>query len=155
MRLTSPTFEDGGWIPRENIVRGDDLSPELHLEGLDTEAVSIAITLDDASHPLFPDYNHWCIWNIPACESIPAALPAGAHIQSPFAAQQGMAYGRHRYKGPKPPLDKCHTYVFTAYVLDCMVELSSDSDRDALLEAMEGHILQQATLTCRNQRGKQ
>ena len=68
--VTSPAFQEGGWIPAECSGRGADRSPELRLDGLRKEAVSLAVTLDDASHPIFPNYNHWVIWNLPALSLI-------------------------------------------------------------------------------------
>jgi phosphatidylethanolamine-binding protein (PEBP) family uncharacterized protein len=59
--VTSPSFKENDWIPIENSAHGKDVSPQLQLDGLLEIAESIAITLDDASHPLFPNYNHWII----------------------------------------------------------------------------------------------
>ena len=50
-------FEEGDWIPIRYTGRGEDLSPELELIGIAPGAKSIAITLDDASHPIFPNFN--------------------------------------------------------------------------------------------------
>ena len=61
-------------------------------------------------------------------------------------AVQGLAYGRHCYKGPKPPLHSSHKYCFTFYVLDCPLALTAGSRKRALLAAMQGHVLQTATL---------
>lgn len=67
---------------------------------------------------------------------------------------QGRAYGRNRYKGPKPPLRWIHTYVFTVYALDCRLNLSPTCRKPDLLAAMEGHILQRATLSGQFQSGR-
>lgn len=145
--ISSPAFEEGGWIPVENSARGYDFSPELHISGIDENAVSLAIKMDDASHPLFPNYNHWLIWNLPVQETIPAAIPAGKDIPKLPGAVQGMAYGKKCYKGPKPPLKTIHTYTFTVYALDCMISLSEKSKFSDLSQAMRGHVLQKGTLS--------
>ncbi|WP_195986106.1 YbhB/YbcL family Raf kinase inhibitor-like protein [Clostridium sp. D33t1_170424_F3] len=154
LTLTSPAFTEGGWIPLDHTARGKDLSPELRLSGLDVKAVSLAVTMDDASYPLFPNYNHWVLWNVPAQEVIPAAIPAGGSIPVLSGAIQGVAYGRNRYKGPKPPLKAVHSYTFTVYVLDCTVSLPPHCRRTDLLAEIEGHILQRATLTGKFQNGR-
>ncbi|QOX62403.1 YbhB/YbcL family Raf kinase inhibitor-like protein [Anoxybacterium hadale] len=146
LTVKSNAFEEGGLIPIRYTARGEDLSPDFELEGIVDHAESIAITCDDASHPLFPNYNHWVIWNIPVQEIIKEGIPRGATVDSLGGAIQGIAYGRNRYKGPKPPLNAFHTYVFTVYVLDCKIDLSPKSRKRDLLNQMEGHILQQATL---------
>ena len=87
------------------------------------------------------------IWDLPAGPVIPAAIPAGAKL--PSGARQGAGYGVHRYAGPKIPrfLRGTHRYRFTVYALDCRLSLPADSDKRALLRAMEGHILQSASIT--------
>ncbi|GAU78836.1 YbhB/YbcL family Raf kinase inhibitor-like protein [Fusibacter sp. 3D3] len=147
LKIWSEAFKEGDWIPNLYSARGEDRSPSIHLEGIHAEAQSIAITMDDASHPLFPNYNHWLIWNLPVQNSIPEAIPHGEIIENLGGAIQGRAYGRHRYKGPKPPLKTIHTYVFTVYILDCKCALSPKSRKRDLLVEMEGHILQKSTLT--------
>lgn len=145
--VSSPAFAEGGWIPVEHSARGCDFSPALQISGIDEKAVSLAIKMDDASHPLFPNYNHWLIWNLPVQATIPAAIPTGKDIPELPGAVQGMAYGKNRYKGPKPPLKSTHTYTFTVYALDCMISLSEKSKASDLDRAMQGHILQTGTLS--------
>lgn len=139
-------FEEGDWIPIRYTGRGEDLSPELELIGIAPGAKSIAITLEDASHPIFLNFNHWVIWNLPVQSVIPEGIAHGKYVGS-LGTTQGKAYGRHKYRGPKPPLKAIHNYVFTVYILDCKIELDAGSRKRDLLNKMEGHILQQATLT--------
>lgn len=146
LKVQSNAFQEGDWIPIRYSARGEDVSPCIELTGIDLKAQSIAITLDDASHPIFPNYNHWVIWNIPIQNVIPEAVPRVKVVENLGGAIQGTAYGKNRYKGPKPPLKSIHTYVFTVYVLDCKCELSHKNKKSDLLKHMDGHILQQATL---------
>ena len=125
--------------------RGRDESPEIVLEGRDPGGASLAVTLEDVTHPLFGTMAHWLIWNIEPTDRIPAAIPHGKEVDSLFA-RQGLAYGWHRYRGPKPPRGKTHTYRFTVYVLDERLDLSARSRRKALLRAIEGHVLQRAVI---------
>ena len=147
LTVKSNAFAEGSLIPIRYTARGADLSPDFELAGIAENAKSIAITCDDASHPLFPNYNHWLIWNIPVQEVIPEGIPRGATVDRLGGAIQGLAYGRNRYKGPKPPLKALHTYVFTVYVLDCKMDLGANARKRDLMNRMEGHILQQATLS--------
>ena len=147
LRIKSSAFDEGMWIPVKHSARGEDLSPDFEISGIDPNAKSIAITLDDASHPLFPNYNHWVIWNIPVQEIIPEGIPHGKPIGSLGGAVQGVAYGRNKYKGPKPPFKLIHTYVFTLYILDCKLDLAASGRKRDFIEKMNGHVLQQATLS--------
>ena len=125
---------------------GQDISPEFVIENLSPDAKTIAITLEDISHPL-KGFTHWVIWNIPAAEVIEKAIPAGRSVDLYKNAKQGRAYGWHRYAGPKPPRGKSHLYRFTLYALDCEIDLSANIFKKSFLKMSEGHILQKGELT--------
>ena len=143
--IKSPCFAHGARIPTENTGYGADVSPELVLTGLSQDAVSIAIIMNDMDHPI-PAYNHWLIWNIPAATVIPGNIPPGERVDGLGGAVQGIGYGKHQYRGPKPPFRWSHVYHFHVYALDCFLNLPSTSRKRDLLEGMHGHILQQALL---------
>lgn len=145
LTVSSPSFEDGGLIPIKYTGYGEDISPELVLSGLSKRAVSIAIIMNDMDHPI-PAYNHWVIWNIPAVPLIPENIPHGKRVECLGDAIQGRGYGKHRYRGPKPPFRWSHIYHFNVLVLDCSLDLPSTARKKDLLAAMQGHILQQAVL---------
>lgn len=146
IEVTSSAFENMGVIPDRYTGRGEDVSPELTLSGLSGEAVSIAIIMDDLDVPWASNYTHWVIWNIPAQGTIPEAIPHGAAVPALGNAQQGMAYGQNRYRGPMPPFGT-HRYQFHIFVLDGMLELDSTAEKADLLAAMDGHILQYGSIT--------
>lgn len=152
LHISSPAFEPEGWIPNRHSGFGEDTSPELHIDGITVDAASMVITLDDLGHPIQPGYNHWVVWNIPPMSVLPEHLPKGAAIEQPFHMEQGIAYGKHCYRGPKPPLNWNHGYCFTVYILDTMLTISTDSDKATVLKAMEGHVLQKGCLHGKYQR---
>jgi len=119
--------------------RGQDLSPELLIKNLSPDARTLAVVLEDMSHPM-KGFTHWVIWNLPAVDKIPGAIPAGRAV--PNGAVQGVAYGLHRYAGPKPPRRMRHTYRFTVFALNCRLDLNSAARKKNLLQEAEGHILQ-------------
>ena len=139
-------IDDGGVIPIGHTGRGQDMSPEFLIWNLSPQAKTLAITLEDLNHPI-RDFTHWVIWNIPAGERIKAGIPAGKSVPSLGNAKQGVAYGRHRYAGPKPPPFASHRYRLTVYALDCVLGLSSNARKKHFLKAAEGHILQKGSLT--------
>lgn len=143
LQVRCPDMENGKFHI-DHTGRGQDLSPELILENLSPEAVTLAVTLEDLSHPL-KNFTHWVIWNLPAADKIPGAIPAGKTL--PGGGVQGVAYGLHRYAGPKPPRGKTHTYRFTVYALDCTLDLSSGARKKVFLRAAEGHILQSGSIS--------
>ncbi len=146
--ITSPSFEDGGMLPVQFTGFGEDVSPELVLENLSEDAKTIAVSFCDEDMPFTDEYCHWVCWNIPATSRIPQGIPSGATIEKPFHAVQGIGYGRHKYRGPKPPFHSKHNYHFTVYVLDAELNLPSSATLKDVKQAMEGHIIQEATTRC-------
>lgn len=147
--ITSPSFQNDGRIPTKHTGFGEDISPAFALSNLVPEATSIAIIMDDLDIPIIRSLNHWLIWNIPKLETIPENIPYGCTVASLGNAKQGVGYGRNRYRGPKQPIfvRNMHRYLFRFYVLDCFLNLDSNARKSDLLEAMEGHIIQQGSIT--------
>ena len=143
LHIRCPGIEDGKFL-LDHTGRGRDLSPELILENLSPAAVTLAVTLEDMSHPI-KNFTHWVIWNLPAADRIPGAIPAGKTTLD--GGVQGVAYGLHRYAGPKPPRRTQHTYRFTVYALDCALDLSPASRKKVFLRAAEGHVLQRGSIS--------
>lgn len=139
-------IENGGKFPIENTGRGQGGSPEFVLQNLSPEAKTIAVALEDLSHPI-KEFTHWLIWNIPAAHRIKGGIPAGGHIPELGGACQGVGYGFHRYAGPKPPKGKTHIYRFSLYALDCKLQLSAHSRKKSFLKKAKGHILQKGSIT--------
>ncbi len=154
LRVSSPSFFDGGPLPARHTGFGEDVSPAFTLRDLDARAAALAIVMDDLDIPLLPAYTHWLIWNLPPLAHVPEALPHGETLPGFGDARQGIGYGRHRYRGPKPPLFEWrrHRYVFRFYALDARLTLPADARKGALLRAMDGHILQQGCImgVCRS-----
>lgn len=141
--ITSNAFKNGGAIPVKYTGKGEDVSPDLELSNISPQAKSIAIIMDDLS---IGSFNHWVIWNIPPMKKIPEAIPRGVGTGILGGAVQGKGYGINQYKGPNPP-SGTHKYKFNVFVLDTLLNLSSNMGKSELLKQMEGHILQYGTIT--------
>ncbi|MDE7209554.1 MAG: YbhB/YbcL family Raf kinase inhibitor-like protein [Clostridia bacterium] len=139
-----PDFTNDEPFPIDHTGRGKNISPQIVIENLSKDARTIAITLEDISHPI-KNFTHWVIWDIPATNIIEKAIPAGKYI-SDIGATQGIAYGVHKYAGPKPPRGKTHRYRFTIYALDCKLNLSAGKRKKQFLKQAEKHILQKGCL---------
>ena len=74
-------IDDGGIIPIENTKRGQNKSPEFLIWNLSPKAKTLAITLEDLTHPI-ENFTHWIIWNIPASNRIKSGIPAGKTVPS-------------------------------------------------------------------------
>lgn len=138
-------MKNGSEFPIEYTGRGQDLSPEFTIKNLSPMAQTLAITLEDLSHPI-KNFTHWLIWNIPATDKLEKGIPAGKTVPTLGNARQGIAYGLHRYAGPKPPKGKTHSYRFTVYALDREIYLNVRSTKKRFLKNAAPHILQKGSL---------
>ena len=148
LEFTCIGIDTDGKFPLENTGRGQDISPGFLIKNLSSRAKTLAITLEDLSHPV-KDFTHWLIWNIPATSQVHSGIPSGNHVSALGGACQGIGYGFHRYAGPKPPKGKTHTYRFTVYALDCELRLSVHSLKKAFLKKADGHIIQKGNITAK------
>lgn len=139
MILTSPSFENGGMIPKKFTCDGGDINPELHIGNVPAGAKSLALIMHDPDAPLAGGFTHWVLWNI---------APGTAVIKQesiPPGAREGMSSGAPGYKGPCPHKGT-HHYEFHLYALDAALELSASADKTGLTAAMQGHIIEEAEL---------
>ena len=145
LTITSPAFENDGKIPVEYTGHGADISPELHISALPEGTKSLAVLMDDIDHPI-RGYSHWVLWNLPPQQVVPMDIPHGERLADLGGAMQGIGYGRHRYRGPKPPFNWSHRYRFTVYAVDTMLDLPAKSRKRHVKQAMKGHILAKGEL---------
>ena len=147
LKLTSSDFSDGGEIPRECGYKNGNRAPRLKWNSWDAFPdgirwpTSFALIMDDpdAMEAVGKVWVHWVVWNIPTKQD---QLPQG----SADGAEGMTDFGEVGYGGPAPP-DKRHTYVFKLYALDCKLDLPDKSTKADVEKAMEGHIVDLATLT--------
>ncbi|WP_165170413.1 YbhB/YbcL family Raf kinase inhibitor-like protein [Adlercreutzia sp. ZJ242] len=152
LEVTSPQFENEGWMPDSLAGYAEDNSPELIVGGIPEGAMTLALVMDDLDHPLVKGFNHWVAWNLPPSSRIPGSIPRGATMENPIRIEQGIGYGKHGYRGPKPPFNWNHRYRFTVYALDAQIDISADSRKEELMEAIENHVLASGTLIGKYQR---
>ena len=138
MVLSSPAFENNGAIPSVYTCDGSDISPPLAITNVPKNTQSLALIVEDPDTPVGV-VTHWIVWNIPPQKS---QFDKGEKIEFP----QGMTvFGTIGYGGPCPP-SGIHRYFFKLYALDAVLDLVDGSTKDSLIQAMDGHILEQTTL---------
>ena len=146
LTIRSPAFAEGGEIPTQYTCEGADLSPPLVFSGVPPAAKSLALIADDpdAPDPRAPKtvYVHWVLHDLPPDatglpEAVqPKALPAGARVGR-------NDFGRSGYGGPCPPIGR-HRYFFKLYALDTMLGDLGSVTKSRLLQAMKGHVVEEA-----------
>jgi Raf kinase inhibitor-like YbhB/YbcL family protein len=148
LTISSPSFHPGGEIPSVHTCEGADRAPPLLFSGVPAGAKSLALVVDDpdAPDPKAPKmtYVHWVLHDIPpTC----AGLPEGATVKDlPAGAREGTNdWKRLGYGGPCPPIGR-HRYFFKLYALDRVLGDLGKPTKTKLLEAMKGHVLEEAQL---------
>ena len=138
MILSSSAFENNGTIPLVYTCDGSDISPPLTITNVPKNTQSLALIVEDPDTPR-GTVTHWIVWNILPQKS---QFVEGEKIDYP----QGInVFGTVDYKGPCPP-SGTHRYFFKLYALDTILDLVDGSTKDNLMEAMNGHILEQSAL---------
>lgn len=143
LTLSTPAFDDGDPIPEKYGYEVDNVNPPLVVSGVPDDAASLALVVDDpdAMEPAGKIWDHWVVWNIPPGVEI----PEGWDPTTDGATEGRNDFDETGYGGPAPP-DREHTYRFKLYALDTTLDLPTSAGKDALEDAMEGHILDEAQL---------
>lgn len=149
IQITSDAFRPGGPIPAEFTADGPNVSPPLKWAALPHGTKELALIVEDPDAPRPEPYVHWVLYKIPpAAGGLPGHLPQQAKLNSPPRALQGKnSFGKTGYGGPAPPVGHgTHHYHFRLYALDQSLEVREGLDKDALLAAMSGHVLDEGDL---------
>ena len=145
--LSTQAFPRGGVIPSTYTCEGGDISPPLDWQRLPPSAVSLALIIEDpdAPDPADPQtiWTHWVLYNLPPEDNF--GLPEAVRHLPPGTLEGKNDWGRTGYGGPCPPIGE-HRYMHKLYALDTMLPDLGEPDREALIAAMQGHILQVSTL---------
>ncbi|TLM67584.1 MAG: YbhB/YbcL family Raf kinase inhibitor-like protein, partial [Actinobacteria bacterium] len=145
MRLTSTQFAEGATLPATSAKTQGNRSPALAWEDRPSQTLSYVLVCVDRA-PIARNWVHWLVVDIPPGMT---TLPDGASLNSmPDTARElKNGFGELGWGGPQPPAGSgVHTYEITVYALDvATLDVGEDADLDAVLEAMEGHVLATGT----------
>jgi Raf kinase inhibitor-like YbhB/YbcL family protein len=139
MKISTRAFSELRPIPERFTADGDNVNPPLAISDVPPKAKSLALIVDDPDTPMGA-WTHWLVWNIKSnTKAIPEnTTPPGAIVGSNDASLP-------KYVGPSPPRGT-HRYVFRLYALDAKLDLPPGADRDALDQALQGHVIAKAEL---------
>ncbi len=150
MKITSSAFQDGGKIPLKYVMPGaggQNVSLPLSWSGAPQGTQSFALSIVDP-HPIARNWVHWLVINLPPGAT---GLEEGASGKKmpPGAAELKNSFGALGYGGPQPPRGSGdHPYVVTVYALSApKLELGANTDLARFQAALEGKVLEKATIT--------
>ena len=138
-------FKKDGPIAVEHAADGDNASPALDWSAGPDGTKSYVLISDDPDASKPKPFTHWLAYDIPAATlKLREGIPGTPVLQEPKGMKQGAnSMGSVGYTGPKPPVgDPAHRYHFQVFALDvATLDLEPGAKRDAVLKAMEGHVL--------------
>jgi len=142
--ITSSAFSEGGFILPRYTCDDLNISPPLEWQS-SQEGESWALICDDPDAPS-GIWTHWVIFNLPPqTRNLPEHVMGREELEN--GALQGLnTWGTIGYRGPCPS-QGVHHYSFKIYLLDTRLDLPAGSTPQDLMEAMEGHVLDQGQLT--------
>ncbi|SMO49053.1 YbhB/YbcL family Raf kinase inhibitor-like protein [Fodinibius sediminis] len=150
LQLSSPAFEQNEKIPSVYTCDDRNISPPLEWSQVPGETRSFAIIFDDPDAPS-KTWVHWLLYNIPGdWTGLEAQVEEDEEIAG--GALHGVNdFGNYGYGGPCPP-GGTHRYHMKLYALDTLLEIDPGVMKKELLQAMEGHVIEQAELVGRYSR---
>ena len=141
IQLSSSAFADGASIPKVYTCDGADVSPPLDWSGLPSGVQSLALIVDDPDAPR-GTWVHWVVYGLaPDLRNLPQDASGVAFISGT------NDFGNADYGGPCPPSGPAHRYFIRLYALDSTLDLEGGATKSQLLNAMDGKIIAQGTLT--------
>jgi Raf kinase inhibitor-like YbhB/YbcL family protein len=143
LEVTTPSFGDGSPIPARHVA-DHNVSPALAWRGVPAQTREVVVLVEDPDAPAPKAFVHWSVYGVsPRVTSLPEGV--GTATVLPEGATEGKnSLGETGFFGPKPPRGHgIHHYHFQVFALDAPLGLGPGVDRDALVEAMRGHVLAQ------------
>jgi len=137
LRIDS-NFGDVGFIPKRYSYDFGNIIPPIRITGVPKSAKSLVLIIDDKDGDF---ENHFLVWNIPPQTKLieEGTLPYDAIIGR-------NDFGLLDYIGPLAD-KKNHRYEFRIYAIDKVLYLGNNQTKEAILKAIEGHILDECSIT--------
>lgn len=144
LELHSVAFE-GEMIPSRYTCDGDNVSPPLSWDSVPKETESLVLMLEDIDS-VKGVWSHWVVYDLP-----PGVSEMKAEIPQIKSLTGGGAQGRNDfdeigYGGPCPSDGKAHRYVVRLFALDERLGLAPGATREEVLEAIDGHVIEEIKL---------
>ena len=138
MKLASPAFIQGAAIPKEYSCDGGNSVPVLKITDVPKIAKTLALIMEDPDASM-GTFVHWLVWNIAPDSLVISDKEIGKYFQGKNSAE------KIGYLGPCPP-HGTHRYIFKLYALDRTLTLQPGATKHHLVQAMAGHVVEEAEL---------
>lgn len=154
--LSNPAFAAGGRLPVRFTADGERVSPPLIWADVPEATESLALIVEDPDAPSNNPLVHAIVWRMPPTER---RLAEGA-IAADREESEDADIGRNSFLSegwlpPDPPTGHGeHDYVFQLFALAGVPELGHSPRRNAVVDAITGHVLAVGVLIGTYSRGE-
>lgn len=145
LEIKSASFKNGDFIPAKYTCKGEDISPPLEWVDIPESTKSFALISDDPDAPA-GTWVHWVIYDIPAGKKGLSEATKKDKVLEDGSKQGLNDFHRIGYGGPCPPPGSVHRYFFKLYALDADLDLKPGLTKNDLVNAIEGHVIEEASL---------
>ena len=144
IKITSSSFEEGGFIPKKYTCDSTNVSPPLEWSGIPGSIKELALICDDPDAPM-GTWVHWVLYDLPFnINKLPENAPTDKVLEN-GTTQGTNDFHKIGYGGPCPP-GETHRYFFKIYALDTELNLEPGKTKTELIKSIEGHILAEGQL---------
>ncbi|MBD3240297.1 MAG: YbhB/YbcL family Raf kinase inhibitor-like protein [Chitinivibrionales bacterium] len=148
MELRSPAFERDGAFPVKYTRDGDNASPPLSWADVPEQTQELALIFENVTPHTQKPYAQWLLYGMaPQTRELPEGL---LHRRQPEMAGEPVHgkndNGNVGYDGPLGVQNKRIHFVFRLYALDKSLDVKEGLTADALREAMQDHVIEEAEL---------
>lgn len=143
MQIWSSAFGRDEFMPTQYTCDGANISPPLEWQDLPDDTQSLVLIVEDPDAP-HGTFTHWVLYDLPtSCQALAENVDL-AKLNG--EVKQGKNdFAKLMYGGPCPP-DGTHRYFFKLYALDQRLNLPAGASKADVLEAMNDHVLDSATV---------
>lgn len=140
LNIESSAFKNGSYIPTKYTCDGINVSPELRISEIPSNAKSIVLLMFDPDAP-GGVFWHWVFYGIkPDQAIIPENIVKNDYTD--YGINGLNSFGSIGYGGPCPPRgDKPHRYVFLVLALDIESSWSPRLSYRDVVDMIKGHVI--------------
>ncbi len=147
LKVTSPSFKEGGAIPVQFTADGDGIFPGVAWDGLPPQTESVVLLMEDADIPFFRPVTHAIVHSI--APEIGELEPGAVKRRMWGPSPEGWACGRNflgatGWTPPSPPPGHgAHRYAFQVFALNARPSFPYPPSRAGLMRRIQPHLVAQ------------
>ena len=134
--VRSVAFEPAMPLPISCTVDGVGAPPPISFDGIPEAAKSVVVICEDPDAPQLEPFVHWLVYGIPA-----SAGAVDAQTQHDYLLGKNSRSEAAYTPAAPPPGHGLHHYHFQVFALNVPLQLAAGTEREAVLDAMMGHVL--------------